>query len=587
MDNAPSNICARCGKHFESQHSLYFHTKNCTATLSNIKCSKCQQSFPTMRLLTLHLQEFHTDRAVGIGSPIPDSNLDNNTAVDLGNLPQPDNQHDEQQEYFFHNANNDAELDTDTGPLVEFGPSPIAKRKRETIRSRVTLYDETHLSFNQDDLFQSDGNVDHDDIFGNDNDDSSEDSSSSESETQKDNDSENMVYQNIILAASEEDAAEESANNVQSETSFDEQMSDKTLLEMLDKYKEKGIDLEKDDPQFACQVDLLRILERKGVPLGCYDDIMKWSFRSAVTHGYKFDKEPQFRKKIVKDLLNNTDLKGMIPEVIEFELPNSKQKVTITTHNVRHAIYSLLNDPDLMKEENLIFRENPFEEPIFSNVSEYKDINDGKAYFKAYICLCTEKGKDVLCPIIFFIDKTHTDAKGNQTLEPVCITLGIFNLACRNREDAWRIIGYIPNQSTIRNKRLSSDEKNADYHAMLNVVIAPVAKLQASNGILWDLNYRGTTYRVNFKIPVLFICGDSEGQDKLVGRRIRYHSLGGEQQICRYCDVPYDQTDNPEYKSRPTKQRKIETWLRQNNTDALHNIGYMNIKKCTSSAGIL
>ena len=34
---------------------------------------------------------------------------------------------------------------------------------------------------------------------------------------------------------------------------------------------------------------------------------------------------------------------------------------------------------------------------------------------------------DVLLRIILFIDKTHTKSKSNKTLEPVCMTLGIFN----------------------------------------------------------------------------------------------------------------------------------------------------------------
>jgi hypothetical protein len=37
------------------------------------------------------------------------------------------------------------------------------------------------------------------------------------------------------------------------------------------------------------------------------------------------------------------------------------------------------------------------------------------------------KEKDVLCPLILFIDKTHPVTKGSLTLEPVCLTLGIFN----------------------------------------------------------------------------------------------------------------------------------------------------------------
>jgi hypothetical protein len=51
------------------------------------------------------------------------------------------------------------------------------------------------------------------------------------------------------------------------------------------------------------------------------------------------------------------------------------------------------------------------------------------------------------------------------------------------------------------------------------------------------------------KIPILFICGDSEGQDNLVGGRMIYSSRSGtfNGHICWYCDVPYEEKDNPFY----------------------------------------
>jgi hypothetical protein len=139
------------------------------------------------------------------------------------------------------------------------------------------------------------------------------------------------------------------------------------------------------------------------------------------------------------------------------------------------------------------------------------------------------------------IDKTHTDAKESLTLEPVCLTLGIFNQKTRNKEEAWRIIGFVPN------KKLTSTEKYSDYHSMLNAVFAPLVKLQSYNGIASKMDYKGVLLEVLLKIPILLICGDSEGQDKLVSRRMIYSSGRGtfNEHICWYCDVPYDETDNP------------------------------------------
>jgi Plavaka transposase len=81
------------------------------------------------------------------------------------------------------------------------------------------------------------------------------------------------------------------------------------------------------------------------------------------------------------------------------------------------------------------------------------DVNDGSCYMNAYTYYCSNKEKDVVCPLILFIDKTHTDTKGSLTLEPVCLTLGIFNKTTRNKEEAWRIIGFIPNLDGVSKKK--------------------------------------------------------------------------------------------------------------------------------------
>jgi hypothetical protein len=58
----------------------------------------------------------------------------------------------------------------------------------------------------------------------------------------------------------------------------------------------------------------------------------------------------------------------------------------------------------------------------------------------------------------------------------------------------------------------------------LNVVLAPLAVLETYDGLAWKKDYNDVLFEVILKIPILFICGDSVGQDKLVGRRMIYSS---------------------------------------------------------------
>jgi hypothetical protein len=121
-------------------------------------------------------------------------------------------------------------------------------------------------------------------------------------------------------------------------------------------------------------------------------------------------------------------------------------------------------------------------------------------------------------------------------------------------------------------------QKAEDYHPMLIVVLSPLSELQTFNGIDLDLEYKNTMYCVSLKIPILFVTGDSEGQDKLVGRSLQYSNLRGTKLICRYCNVTYDNTDNPYAKATPTKSSTIASYLQNpNKQKKLADIGYLNV----------
>ena len=148
------------------------------------------------------------------------------------------------------------------------------------------------------------------------------------------------------------------------------------------------------------------------------------------------------RDSLVKDLIHRNNLVPLLPKIIQFQLPKAKQEVKVITHNVTAAIHSLLSDKERMKAENLIFHNNPLEDPNVNDKKIIKDVNDGECYKTAYTHYCSNKEKDVLCPLILFVDKTHTDAKGNLTLEPVCITLlGSFNQKTETKKKRGESLG--------------------------------------------------------------------------------------------------------------------------------------------------
>jgi hypothetical protein len=177
-----------------------------------------------------------------------------------------------------------------------------------------------------------------------------------------------------------------------------------------------------------------------------------------------------------------------------------------------------------MIDENLLFCDNdPFAVPP-KQPENYADVNTGSCYRQAHIKMCTVAGRDVLLPIILFIDKTVSDLHGNLSLEPVSFTLGIFTRQLRNQARAWRPLGCVQNQS------LHPSEGGLG-------IFKSFSKVQSTEGVKWDLFYRGKVHHVVFKLPVLFIIGDTEGHDKMVGKFLNRTKLV--KRLCRYhCNTP-------------------------------------------------
>jgi hypothetical protein len=202
-----------------------------------------------------------------------------------------------------------------------------------------------------------------------------------------------------------------------------------------------------------------------------FNQIMQWAHKATILHNHDFRIFPQNRQKVVNDLYRKFDMKGLEPKEMDFCMPGSGETVKIIYHNIHEVIYSLLQDKDLMQPANLLFDgDDPFHKDVNSTArsSLFRDVNDGAVFRNAVKLYCKIPDRDVLCPVIFFIDKTHTDLHGNLCLEPVAMTLAIFNRATRNKASAWRTIGYCVNHSNC--STTSPLQKAQDFHSVLTVL---------------------------------------------------------------------------------------------------------------------
>ena len=184
------------------------------------------------------------------------------------------------------------------------------------------------------------------------------------------------------------------------------------------------------------------------------------------------------------------------------------------------------------------------------------------------------------------------------------MSIGLLNWCTRDREHGWRNLGFITNYTKEdthgrkifidtghvsalerycneseddqdENEQDIDDERDAvdkaaDYHAILSVLLRSLKDL-ISDGMVVDINYKGKIFKdceLVFFVP--FVKCDGDEGDKL---SLSYRSRGAYvQQLCRYCQCPTQDTDNPladyPYKTEPMLRRLFE----DNNAERLKNL---------------
>ena len=213
-----------------------------------------------------------------------------------------------------------------------------------------------------------------------------------------------------LLADDEEDNVSQAPNDSSGTADGDSSLNF-TLLKKRDEFVQSGAAAQRPDNQHCSEVELLQILKDSNAPLYLYDSIMEWAHTTTARKQFDFSDKPRSRETVLNEMYKELDLNSLKPKAVDFLLPDSRQKVKIVTHDFRAAVYSLLTDPDLMQDDNLLFEgDDPFAEPPDPGSTNIDDINTGSCFWKGYQLYCKIPNQDVMCPIILFFDCTHTDA---------------------------------------------------------------------------------------------------------------------------------------------------------------------------------
>ena len=324
-------------------------------------------------------------------------------------------------------------------------------------------------------------------------------------------------------------------------------------------------------------VRLVDICGEGGIPLGVFDKVLEWAQNASRDGVFRQNERLPRRQKFLDQLSQFVGTEGMTPVEEKVTLPCANVDVMVTTIDAKAAIMSLLNDRDLMRACNLNWFDDDHKVDIFSaplssaealelafrsgtaddltrpdphaetNDYQFIDVLSGTEARRVYDYKVKVRGKEMIVPIIEFIDKTHIDRHGRACQEPVCITLGIFKKEVREQPYAWRAIGYVPNQSMHVTAK-SSHGKSIDYHAVLRHihVKSGLAELM-KKPVYWEfpagIDAGGVPRKGLLHFYFGFLTGDTEGNDKASGHYTCRSSRVSH--LCRKCNTDFQHISDP------------------------------------------
>ena len=399
-------------------------------------------------------------------------------------------------------------------------------------------------------------------------------------------------------------------------------------------------------------VRLCDILKKKGAPLCTTEAVMEWYLqeigqlygdwmRASDCGNYLS------RDKMLRQLARRYNYALPQHSITPIRLPSTGTWVDIVHYEAQDLVVQLLTDPRFDDDAWLHYDGDPLKPPP-EELEYLEDINTGRCYRDTYKELITKPGKQILLPLILYDDECVNGQFDKLPLQQIRMSLGILknevtnNIACfvwavvtcvtasfnlcfffslclrqeREREIAWRTVGYVPADSSkyyseveeafarshhaaahhfveaaYRDEPSQISEqwlrimqanklKSQDLHAILGMILSSVKKL-IDEHFVWDYKYRGKIYKNVEFVPFLaYVKCDTQEADKLCGH---YASRSrGVKSICRYCTCPTKSLSD-HYLPARTKfksPKMLQPLVENNKEEELKMLSQYNISNC-------
>jgi len=371
-------------------------------------------------------------------------------------------------------------------------------------------------------------------------------------------------------------------------------------------------------------IRLMDVLRRKRSTLDSYDEIMEWHLKETgkIRRDGKLGDYSRYisRHKLFKNLHKRYHGPPNLFETKNLTLPVSKTEIELVYHKAEDLVVSLLTDPRFTDDDWLHYNDDPTA-PLPEEFDHLADINTGLGYRETHKKLIQDPTKQMLVPIIHYIDAAVSGQFGKMPVEALKMTLGILKNKTRDKRHAWRVLGYVPNYHKTKTRGVdivresghvageafykppkednddeidwdnapgladeaaeeSEDDasdgetgmfdvdkedfdededahEGQDWHYILMHLLQTYRQME-NDGMLWPYRHKDKIHDMELVFYLAYIKCDGDEADKICGKYTT--RTGNVKTLCRFCTCPTMQSSWV-YGDKNAEQ-KTEDWIK-------------------------
>lgn len=272
------------------------------------------------------------------------------------------------------------------------------------------------------------------------------------------------------------------------------------------------------DINSRCMAGIYLMASKQGCSLEFIDDLFRVLRKNMKEDGFDITKAP-LRSTLLKTLrLKLGDQSPPLPISVAI---TPDRRTELAKFSILAQIKDLMASTDFQILDNLVVNQDSsirFQKYVTPANEDMLEVNSGQWYVDTYDEMVKDIENEWLFPLIFYIDKTGTDALQRFPLEPLMLTTSVLKRAIREKASAWRHVGFVP---PCEDATASPEETMQYFHKCLEILLEDLIQLQRSPPEV-QISINGLTVKKRLILPVAFVMGDQPSQDKHCGRKAAY-----------------------------------------------------------------